>query len=226
MEMGSFIQQIMQSLGYRNNISHLLQALSQQAASFIDLCECRAPRMRAVIDELQQISANVKRRQQESLSFILLGLSVFGFGVKAISHGGEFIPVLNIAVGTLLILTGIILAGTFLKNLITVEFENAPKMNKLMKEFGMIVADLRNCLEAVKSVCGHLRVGSVGSQALTFIQLEIKTLELFTITVNLRTLTTLPCNTQTSDEYKKVADEFVKMKSDLKAFCIQQSAQN
>lgn len=158
--------------------------------------------------------------------FILLGLSVAGVGAGAISHAEEFFPVLSIVIGVLLLPAGIILVVTFFKNQITEEFENAPKMKRSVKEFGVIVADLRNCLRAVNSACGHLHVASVGAEALKCIRLEINILELFSIAATLRTFTPVPCNTEISDDYKKAADEFVKMKSDLRTFCIQEGAQN
>lgn len=228
MEMGSFIQQVMQSWRCHNKMSDLQQALSQQAASFIDLCDSREPSMTAIIDELQQISANVKRSRQELVIAIFAGIFVLAVVVfGAISHAEKLrFPDLNTDAYLILFVTVMNLARLFFEKPMTVELENAPKMNRSMKEFGVIVADLRNCLEAVKSICEHLRVLSDGSEALKFIRLEIKILELFSITATLRTFTLIFCNTKISEKYKMAADEFVKMKSELRKFCIQEGAEN
>lgn len=65
--------------------------------------------------------------------------------------------------------------------------------------------------------CGECLRATAGDEALKFIRLEIKILELFALTGNLRTFVTARYITEIVNQYEKVLDEFENMKKLIQA---------
>lgn len=98
-----------------------------------------------------------------------------------------------------------------------VKWEIGQSCERKMKEFRTIVSSLSGNLEDVKGACGERRRGAAGDEALKFIRLEIKILELFALTENLRTFVSAHCITEIVGQYQKVLDEFENMRKKLQA---------
>lgn len=191
------------------------------AVSFITQFNDKKPRMRQIVDELQKIGPRLK-------------------GLQYIAQIGKFVAVVAVAV---VIVIAVLTVAVVLshKEPFTAEFifkgiyitcflallagvtafvqqkEIEKQCEKKMDEFRMIVASLNSDLEDVKSACGECRRAKARAEALKFIRLEIKILEVFALTENLRTSVTVRSITEVANQYNKVFDEFENMKKRLEA---------
>lgn len=194
------------------------QHLSQQAVSFVQLCDISENRMQQVGGELKCIAGKMKRiRQDTQIMFCLSGFitffgAVFAEGPKTAKFG------LTLAFYRFFAFVGCIVHVVLIIYRISSEIENAEKMNRLTEEFKLLVDPLKNALERVKAACGRFHTSWDRSEALKYTRLEVNILELLFIMNDLKMPTIVPWVKEDPEKYKKVVDEIIRMKKDLQTF--------
>lgn len=221
--MDSFTRQILtcQSPPVMDNLQDQ-RHLSQEMASFIQLCENSDARRRQIIQELQDAAAEVNRLKEKMLKYFFLCILCLILAVVAkpgVATAGFFTVCLIFLLVAVCALVGFVYAVIFILRISSEIWRHSRTMTILTENFKVTVKPLNNSLEGVKSACGRLRRTSDGRERLKLIRLEINILELFFITETLPTAQSP--NTITEEEarkYSKTADEFVRMKKDLQTF--------
>ncbi|MEQ2234658.1 hypothetical protein ILYODFUR_033776 [Ilyodon furcidens] len=190
------------------------QNLSQNTASFIQLCDSNEASMRRILDQLQDITATVEHIQKETTTRTMVGAAVAAFGALLAVAGASATNGVSVAVYGAAAVCGVAALLCFIIKQKLLEQPHVNKMIRLTEEFRLIVKQLKNSLERVKCSCGDLRRELVGAEAIKLIRLEINILEQFCITEKLRTFAVL----QQAQVVERVFEGFRRMKTDLQTF--------
>lgn len=190
-----------------------MNSFKKQAQTFVQLFDRKEARMNAIMQQLQKIAAEGRKIRKETELWIIIGaVALLAGAVLAMSSASA-------TNGLSFTLYGIATAwGLFVGLCIILkrkysELFNSAKITNLTEEFCLLVQPLMDSLEGVKKSCGSLRRTSVTIEALKYIRMEVKILELFYITEKLRT--NISCVIERAEEVMKVIEEFRKMKMDF-----------
>lgn len=189
--------------------------LKVNAALFIRRFDRHKPRMRQIVDELQDINAKLKDAQQTSKTGATAGAATLGAGAGLALLAAPFTG------GLSLVIFGAASAGSLAGDLAfrekrrKTEEESVKKLDELTKEFRKSAASLRSELEDIMSACGELWMTSSGAESFKFGTLLNNIQELISFTTNLRTSITVHCITEAVNKYKKAFEAFEKLKSEL-----------
>lgn len=199
---------------YPPNFSYLLREnVCNETASFIAQFDRNEPRMRQIVDELQMIAAKIKDIQKMSERARGAGAAAAGAHTAPFTGGSSLAVAASAGFHG-----GVTTAFGFTTKQKTTDEQNAEKVEKLTGEFRTVVVSLNSELETVKTACGELRRESARDETLNLIQLELKILELVTVTAKLRISVSVQCITEVSDEYGQTVNEFKKLKTELRHF--------
>lgn len=174
--------------------------------------------MRRILDHLQNLSAQVELIQNETRTWIRTAAALLASGALLAALAAPDSKGLSFAVYGAATACGVVALLCFIARQKVLERPHVHRMNSLTEEFTLIVKELKNCLEGVKSSCGNVRKESVGAEAVKFIRLEINILELLSLTEKLRPLATLSYEPKQAEKVERISDGFRRMKTDLETF--------
>lgn len=195
-----------------------MDLLKIRAASFIQVCHNTEARMSRMVLEAQHITATERRIKRETQSGIHCGIGVAAALALLCLLAGPVTNDWSIFVYGTVAAYGSFVAVCFILFKKLLELSNANKMTTLVVEFSVFLDPLKSSLEEVKISCENLSSESAQDEALRFTRLEVNILQIFFIIEKLRNSSSLISVTQQAELVKKVADEFGRMKIDLKTF--------
>ncbi|XP_054880546.1 uncharacterized protein LOC129355021 [Poeciliopsis prolifica] len=192
--------------------------LSQNTAAFVQLCDRSDATMRQILHHLQDLSAAVELIQNETRTWTWTAAALLASGALLAALAAPDSKGLSFAVFGAAATFGAVALLCFIVRQKVLERPHVYKMNRLVEEFRLIVKELKNSLEEVKSSCGNVRKKSVGAEAIKFIRLEINLLELLSLTEKLRPASIVSCEPEQVEAVEKISDGFRRMKTDLETF--------